>query len=85
LVLIDRTGTIWCMSLASLGRCSLMRMPGTDVAISLNGPPLACPGFKSNVSVWLGPPFIQSRMHDRRRCAWTAGVAASTSSQPERE
>ena len=38
-------------------------MPGTAVSIALNGPPLAWPGFGSNVSIWLGPPVIQSRMH----------------------
>ena len=53
--------------LASLGRCSLIRMPGTAVSIALNGPPLAWPGLRSKVSIWLGPPVIQSRMHDFRR------------------
>ena len=41
-----------------------------------NGPPLAWPGFRSKVSIWLGPPFIQSRMHDRFRCGLDAASAA---------
>ena len=53
--------------LASLGRCSLIKMPGTAVSMALNSPPLAWPGLGSKVSIWLGPPVIQSRMHDFRR------------------
>src|SRR5438132_6747517 len=71
--------------LAILGRCSLILMPGTAVAISLNGPPLTVPGFKSNVSIWLGPPFIHRRMHERRRCGLLAAAAARFSSQPDME
>src|SRR5712692_2830224 len=73
------------MHLAILCRCSLILMPATEVWISLNGPPLAWPGFKSKVSVWLGPPFIQSRMQERRRSGCLAVSAARLSSQPERE
>ena len=70
---------------ASLGRCSLMRMPGTAVSMALNSPPLAWPGLGSNVSIWLGPPVIQSRMHDLRRPGSAAASAASDSIQPEVE
>src|SRR5207237_10673387 len=73
------------VSRASPGRCSLIRRPGVAVAISRNGPPLAWPGFKSKVSIWLGPPFIHSRMHDRRRWALAAASAAKASSQPDIE
>ena len=62
------------MNLASFGRCSLILMPGDAVSISLNGPPLAWPGLRSKVSIWLGPPFIHSRMHDRLRCGFCAVV-----------
>jgi hypothetical protein len=82
---MERTGTRWCIHFATLGRYSLIRMPGTEVAISLKGPPLVCPGFRSKVSIWLGPPFIHSKMHDRRRCGWAAASAARVSSQPDRE
>src|SRR5271156_6881636 len=50
--------------------------------MALNGPPFAWPGFRSNVSIWLGPPFIQSRMHDRLRCGLDAASAASAFSHP---
>ena len=70
---------------ASRGRCSLIRMPGTAVSIALNSPPLAWPGLGSKVSIWLGPPVIQSRMHDLRRAGCPAASAASDSIQPEVE
>src|SRR5579875_1352379 len=67
------------------GRCSLNLMPGTVVAISLKGPPLAWPGFKSKVSIWLGPPFIHKRMQARLRSGLAAAAAARFSSQPDIE
>ena len=73
------------MCLATFGRCSLILMPGTLVAISLKGPPLAWPGLRSKVSIWLGPPFIHSRMHERLRCGSSAAAAASRPSQPDSE
>src|SRR5438876_3315562 len=82
---MERTRTMSFMCLAILGRCSLILMPGTAVEISLNGPPLLVPGFKSNVSIWLGPPFIHRRMHERRRCGLLAAAAARFSSQPDIE
>src|SRR6516165_3715130 len=71
--------------LASLGRCGPKSIPGTAVAIGLYGPLLACPGLGSKVSVWLGPPDIQSRMHDLRRLGFPAVSAARASIQPEAE
>src|SRR5579883_171229 len=71
--------------LASLGRCSLNFMPGTVVAISLKGPPFLCPGLRSNVSIWLGPPFIHKRMHERFRSGLPATALAKFSSQPDME
>ena len=49
------------------------------------GPPLACPGLGSKVSSWLGPPLIQSRMHDRRGAGLPTASAAMASIQPELE
>src|SRR5262245_22864559 len=60
-------------------------MPGTLVAISLNGPPFLCPGLRSKVSIWLGPPFIHNRMHDRLRCGRGAAASASRPNQPDSE
>src|SRR4051812_5911009 len=76
---------IWSMNLAILGRCSLTWMPATEVSMALNGPPLAWPGLGSNVSSWLGPPFIHRRMHDFRRLGSAAVSSASALSQPEYE
>src|SRR6476661_4315124 len=33
-------------------------MPGTDVGIARNGPPVAVPGFGSQLSSWLRPPAM---------------------------
>src|SRR4051794_26544309 len=62
-----------------------MRTPGALVSIALKGPPLAWPGLRSKVSSWLGPPVIQSRMHERRRPGSPAASAARASIQPEVE
>src|SRR3954468_2842636 len=80
---MERTRAIWSMFLASLGRCSLMWMPGTAVGMSLNGPPLTCPGFMSKVSNWLGPPVIHRRMHAFLRFGWAAAAFARASNHPE--
>src|SRR5262249_25050731 len=57
----------------------------TEVWVSLNSPPLAWPGFKSKVSIWLGPPFIHKRIQDLRRFGSVAVSAASLSIQPDVE
>ena len=66
---------------ASAGRVSEnfspIWMPGTDVAIAPSvrrGRRRPASGLGSNVSTWLGPPSIQSRMHDL--CRFTGSVAA---------
>src|SRR5262249_32154020 len=69
--------------LAILGRCSPILTPGALVAISLNGPPLAWPGFKSKVSIWLGPPFIHNRITERLRCGSGAAASARRSNHPD--
>src|SRR5260221_11164797 len=71
--------------LASWGKCSEKGMRATLVAISLNGPPLAWPGLRSQVSIWLGPPFIHSRMQARLRWGSLALSWANRPSQPDIE
>ena len=58
---------------------------GQSVGIGLNGPLLAWPGLGVKLSVWLGPPDIQRRMHDLRRFGFLAVSAARASIQPEAE
>src|SRR6266542_3886948 len=58
-------------------------MPGTEVAIGWNSPASGVPGFMSNVSFWLGPPAIHSKMHDLCLAPDPAACAAITSSQPD--
>src|SRR5207245_4666549 len=60
-------------------------MPGTLVTIGLNGPAFSWPGFKSNVSSWLGPPLIHSKMQERFRCGFLAASSARAPSQPDVE
>ena len=84
-MLIDRTGARWCICVANFGRCSEICMPGTDVSTGLNGPPLACPGFRSKVSIWLGPPDIHSKIQARRRSERMAASSANAFIQPDAE
>src|SRR5262245_17097658 len=74
---------MWSMNRAIFGRCSLIWMPGTLVAIGLNGPPLAWPGLRSNVSSCEGPPLIHSRMQDLFGRAGKAAAWARSANQPE--
>src|SRR5262252_6265610 len=82
---MERSRAILSMCWATLGRCSPILMPGTLVLISLYGPPLAWPGLRSNVSIWLGPPSIHKRMPDRFRCGALAPPLARAFSQPDIE
>src|SRR5579859_3232936 len=75
----------WSISCASFGKCSLIWMLGTFVAIGLNSPPSLVPGFKSNVSLWLGPPSIHRRMHDLCLAPELAARLANTLSQPDND
>ncbi len=56
-------------------------MPETLVAIALVSPPLDWPGFGLNVSNWLGPPDIQSKMHFLPRFCKSADASAMRSVQ----
>ena len=53
---------VWSIRWAIFGISSEMWMPGTDVGIDRNGPPVGVPGLGSHVSSWLDPPASQSRM-----------------------
>src|SRR5215218_10202543 len=80
---MERRRAAWCISLAIFGRCSLICTPGTLVSIGLKVPALAVPGFRSNVSLWLGPPAIHSRMQDLVFLVWSAAPLASRLNQPD--
>ena len=82
---MERMIAMRSVNFAIFGRCSLKRTPAAAVSSSRKGPPLAEPGLRSKVSIWLGPPSIHNRMHDRLRCGFVAASAASFGSQPERE
>src|SRR3954447_21992864 len=82
---MERRMVAWCIILASFGKCSLICTPGTLVSIGLKVPGLGVPGFMSNVSLWLGPPAIHSRMHDLVFLVWSAAPLASRLNQPETE
>ncbi len=66
---IDRTIDSRCACWASNGKCSLIEIPGTFVAMRRNGPRMSsgASGLGSHVSSWLGPPHIKIRMHDFAR------------------
>src|SRR5262245_61002800 len=81
LVVIERMTAQCSICFASFGRCSEISIPGTDVSIALYGPPFSCPGLRSKVSIWLGPPDIHSRMHERRRSLLAATSSANAGSQ----
>ena len=51
---------------AQCGNSSPMNVPGTEVLIGWYGPRIStgASGFKSHISMWLGPPSRKTRMHD---------------------
>src|SRR5262249_31979451 len=59
------------------GRCSENFAPLMRVSITLNSPPVFVPGLGSNVSMWLGPPFIQRRMQDLPRDFLPVAIACA--------
>src|SRR5208283_3118100 len=81
---MPRSRTMSFISLATLGRCSLILMPETAVSICLK----ALPSLRSQVWDWAGPPCIHSRMQDLCLVPWLAALAAllaRTSNHPEVE
>src|SRR5690349_1107152 len=63
---IELISVNWSVSCESCVCISLMRMPGTLVAMGLYGPRMVsgASGFMSQVSIWLGPPQSSTKMHD---------------------
>src|SRR5262245_52562792 len=63
---IDRMSAKCLVSFAIRGCSSLMRIPGTAVAMGLYGPRISAgaAGFRSHVSRWLGAPQSRMKMHD---------------------
>ena len=51
---------MWCICLAISGMCSQTVTPSALVEMGLNGPPVGAPGLRSQMSMLLGPPPIQS-------------------------
>ncbi len=81
---MPRTMTPWFITLATFGRCSLISTPSAAVLIGLNSPAPLLSGLRSQVSLWLGPPSIHSRMHDFALPVPPLGAAfARSGSQPE--
>src|SRR5205823_8153542 len=74
-----------CIHFATLGRCSLIWMPGAEVAMGLNSPPSLVPGLMSKVSLCDGPPSIHRTMQDLCLTPVWAAWVASTGSQPDSE
>ena len=79
---IELMSVNWSVSFASSVCISLMRMPGTLVAMGWYGPRIVsgASGFMSQVSTWLGPPQSNTKMHDFS--AATALPLASSLSLP---
>src|SRR5258708_1806535 len=59
---IERIRVRWLVTFASRGRTLLIFTPLTLVSMAPNRPPLGSSGLGSNVSIWLGPPPIHTRM-----------------------
>src|SRR4051812_43151552 len=61
-----RRMAVLCWSLASLGRNSLIEMPGTLVEVGLYVPRIStgASGLGSNESICAVPPLVQKRMID---------------------
>src|SRR5437870_13919941 len=72
-----------CIHFDTFDRCSLIWMPGAEVAIGLNSPASFVPGFRSKVSLCDGPPSIHRTMPDFVFLPLWAAWAATTLSQPD--
>src|SRR5262245_56087920 len=78
---MPRRTAAWFISLATSGRCWLISIPGALVLIGLNSPAPLLSGFRSSVSLWLGPPSLQRRM---QRLAFAFGLAGDSSARAAR-
>ena len=76
MLVIDRIRATSFITRATRGKWWATWIPGTAVSMALVSPPVSVPGLGSQVSSWLGPPPIQSRMQAicrfRSSSAWTA-------------
>src|SRR5436190_12011248 len=72
------------MRAACFGRCSQIIVPGTRVRITLKGPRFSGgrDGLGSQVSIWLGPPAIHSRMTALRDFAFPVARLCSSWGRP---
>src|SRR5215204_4051193 len=70
------------MCFAVSGSSSQIRVPGTDVWIALNGPPVSVFGFGSHDSSWLSPPSRKTT--STRFCALESSFAAAGLANPPR-
>src|SRR3989442_6356087 len=63
---MERISVALSICLASSGMTSLSEMPGTIDLIGLNSPRTfeGASGFGSQISMWLGPPWRETRMTD---------------------
>src|SRR5580700_6963259 len=64
--IIELMSVNWSVNFANCVCISLMRMPGTLVEMGWYGPRIVegALGFISQVSIWLGPPQSNTKMHD---------------------
>lgn len=65
------------------GRYSQTCIPVTFDWTGRNGPAVGRPGFMSNVSIWLAPPFIHRRMHRFLARAAAAAALRAWASPPQ--
>ena len=65
-----------CICFAVCGSSSQMCVPGTEVGIALNGPPVSVLGFGSHDSSWLTPPDEEDDHHPLLRPAPAAAAAS---------
>jgi len=69
---------------ASSGKCSPICRPGTVVRMGLKDPRISmgASGFGSQVSSWLGPPHMYSRITDFALAGFMPGAAAKRPGSP---
>src|SRR5215472_2098619 len=81
---IDRMSANRLVSFAIRLCNSLIRMPGTAVAIGLYGPRISSGAFglRSQVSRWLGPPHRRMKMHDFSAVPFGESVPTRAATRP---
>src|SRR5581483_6827163 len=79
---MERTRAISFICFATFGHRSAIWTPGAAVSMALASPPVGVPGLGSNVSNWLGPPCMNSRMQARPRLRNSPASAFSACAKP---